>query len=147
MRTRSETADIPLLGSVPLFAGLDEDALREIGGLLKRRHYRRGEVVYHAGDLPGSLYIVMTGQLLLRLQSPGGKQLAVAWIRPGDFVGSNSALEGRESLAETVAMRPSDVLMLRRDDFLDFVARYPGRSQVLLEINALRWRKTLWRLA
>src|SRR5205814_324618 len=44
-------------------------------------------------------------------------------------------------------MRPSEVLILRRDDFLDFVKCFPGRSDTLLEIYAVRWRKTLWRLA
>lgn len=136
-----------LVRNVALFEGLDEDALAWVAANLKRRHFRRNEVVYHAEDMPGSVYIVLSGRLKLQLQSPGGKSLTMGWIYPGSFFGTISLLDGQERIADAVAVEPSDLLVLARDNFRDFLRRYPHQAEVLLEITAARWRNTLRRLA
>jgi CRP/FNR family transcriptional regulator/CRP/FNR family cyclic AMP-dependent transcriptional regulator len=136
-----------LLHNVPLFTELHEQAMQYVSARLKRRRFRRGEVVYHTEDLPGSLYIVLSGELKLRLQSPGGRQLTMSWIRPGSFFGTISLLDGQERLADAIAVRPCELLVLGRDDFRSFLRRNPHQAEVLLEITAARWRNTMRRLA
>jgi len=98
-----------LVRDVALFEGLDDDALAWVGSNLKRRHFKRNEVVYHTEDMPGSVYIVLSGRLKLQLQSPGGKSLTMGWIYPGSFFGTISLLDGHERIADAVAkvMKPA----------------------------------------
>lgn len=136
-----------LLSNVPLFADLDDEAFQALITQLKRRRFRKSEVIYHTEDLPGSLYVLITGELKLRLQSPSGKHLTMSWITPGSFFGTISLLDGQERLADAVAVRPCELLVLGRDDFRAFLRRYPHQAEVLLEITAARWRNTMTRLA
>jgi CRP/FNR family cyclic AMP-dependent transcriptional regulator len=142
-----DPASTQLLHDVALFTDLDEAAIGDLRGQLKLRRFSRGEVIYHTEDLPGSLYIVLKGELKLRLQSPGGKQLTMSRIFPGSFFGTISLLDGQERLADAVAVRPCELLVLGRDDFRGFLRRYPHQAEVLLEITAARWRNTMRRLA
>ena len=141
------SGEIELVRDLALFAGLDPDGLREVSSKLKRRRFRRGEVVYHTEDLPGSLYVVLKGELTLRLQSPAGKHYTMSWISPGSFFGTISLLDGQERIADAVAVTPCELLVLGRDDFRDFLRSYPHQAEVLLEITAARWRNTMRRLA
>jgi CRP/FNR family cyclic AMP-dependent transcriptional regulator len=136
-----------LLRELPLFDGLEEEALAEIAARMRRRRFRRGEVVYHTEDLPGSVYVVLEGLLKLQLQSPSGKRLTMSWIRPGSFFGTISLLDGQERLADAVAIEPSELLVLNRDSFRELLRAYPRQAEALLEITAARWRNTLRRLA
>lgn len=143
----SAEAQLGFLRGIPLFENLEEEDLRFIASRTKQRRFKKGEIVYHQEDLPGSLYLTVSGTLKLRLQAPSGKQLTISTIYPGSFFGTISLLDGQERLADAVAIEPSELLVLGREDFHAFLAGHPEETQLLLEITASRWRNTMRRLA
>lgn len=141
------STDIDFLRRISLFSNLETEDLLAMAARLKRRRFKRGEVVYHQEDLAGSLYLTVTGSLKIRLQSPSGRQLTISTIRPGSFFGTISLLDGQERIADAVALEASELMVLGRDDFREFLNQHPREAQLLLEITAARWRNTMRRLA
>ncbi len=53
----------PLVASltrIPFFSGLDADALERVAAETRMRRFRRGEVIFHAGDPGDALFVIVT---------------------------------------------------------------------------------------
>ena len=60
-----------------LFAGLDDDGLALVAGALRRRRFRRGEVIFHQGDPGDSLFIVAGGSVKILVTPEDGSEPAI----------------------------------------------------------------------
>ena len=76
------------LSACRLFAGLDEATMATVARALRRRRYRRGEIIFHAGDPGDALFIVASGSVRVVLPSDEGAEPAiVAVLGAGEFFG------------------------------------------------------------
>jgi len=115
-----------------LFTHADEDALRELARALRRRRFRRNEVVFHEGDPGDSLHIVASGQIKILLLSAEGEEAIIATLRPGDFFGELALLDGAPRSATAVAVDPAETLVLPRLVFRELLERSEGLRDALL---------------
>lgn len=61
---------------VPIFNHLENDQMDEIMATAQSVTYKKGEIIYHAGDQADSLYIVSKGKIkIYRLSESGKEQL------------------------------------------------------------------------
>jgi CRP/FNR family transcriptional regulator, cyclic AMP receptor protein len=101
-----------------LFAGLDESGIALVAGALRTRRFRRGEVIFHAGDPGDSLSIVSDGSIKILVASEDGAEPAIlTTLGPGGFFGELALLDGGPRSATAVAVGPTETLVLRRDAF------------------------------
>ena len=121
-----------VLERVPLFAGLPANELEQLSTRLRRRRYARGETLFLEGDPGTSLCIVESGRVKLGLTSPEGREIILSLFGPGDVFGELALLDGEPRSANAVAVEPSELLLLSRDEFLRFLEQHPKASQVLL---------------
>lgn len=121
-----------ILRRCALFEHADADALSEVAGRLRRRHFRRNEVIFHQGDPGDALHVVNAGAVKIVLPSPEGMEAIIATLRPGDFFGELSLLDGAPRSATAVALEASDTLALPRDAFLDLLDHDTGLRDALL---------------
>jgi CRP-like cAMP-binding protein len=105
-----------------LFAHVDDDGLLALVGRMRRRRFRRNEVIFHQGDLGDSLQIVATGGVKIVLPSQDGEEAIIASLRPGDTFGELALLDGSPRSATATALEPTDTLALPRDEFLRLLA-------------------------
>lgn len=117
---------------VPIFNHLEEKQMNEIMMTTNSVAYKRGEIIYQAGDKSDSLYIVHSGKIRIYRLSESGKEQLVRILNPGDFTGElalfNEALH--ESFAE--AMEETQVCMIKRSDLQEFLLKYPSISLKIL---------------
>src|SRR5690625_4785959 len=87
---------------VPIFNHLEEDQMNEIMQAVQGISYKKGEIIYHAGDESDSLYIVNRGQIKIYRLSESGKEQIVRILNPGDFTGELALFQQsvHESYAE-----------------------------------------------
>ena len=106
------------LGAWRLFMGLDERAVELVANALRVRRFRRGEVIFHAGDPGDSLFIVATGAVKITVTAEDGAEPAIlTTIGPGGFFGELALLDGASRSATAAAVDAVETLVLRRDSF------------------------------
>jgi CRP-like cAMP-binding protein len=129
------------LAQVPLFGELTPAELRALTVALRTRQCARGEVVFLEGDPGDSLYVIEEGRVKIALSSPQGKEVVLTMLGPRDFFGDLALLDGEPRSADAIAVEPSRLLLLRRDDFSRFLGEHPEAAKRLLALLSRRLRR------
>jgi CRP-like cAMP-binding protein len=124
-----------------LFNQADTSMLTSIASGLRRRRFRRNEVIFHQGDPGDSLHVVAAGAVKIVLPSAEGDEAIIATLRSGDFFGELALLDGAPRSATATALEPSDTLVLPRQVFVDLLDTLPGLRDALLEGLARELRR------
>ena len=128
--------------SCRLFAGLDERALELVATALRPRRFRRGEVIFHAGDPGDSLFIVAAGAVKITVAAEDGAAPAIlTTIRTGGFFGELALLDGAPRSATAAAVDAVQTLVLRRDAFDRLVDDEVALRRALLAALAAEIRR------
>jgi CRP-like cAMP-binding protein len=127
-----ETFAIGSLRQCALFRDVDEKSLREVARQLRRRRFRRNEVIFHQGDPGDSLHVLGSGTVKIVLPSAEGDEAIIATLRPGDFFGELSLLDGAPHSASVVALEAVETMALPRIAFRELLDRDPGLRDALL---------------
>jgi CRP-like cAMP-binding protein len=107
-----------------------------------RRRYRRGEVLFHEGDLGDSVHLLASGRVAVRTTTPDGDSVTYAVAGPGEAFGELALLSSdHRRTATVVALEDSETLALRREQFERIRTRQPGVDRMLVEILAARVRR------
>ncbi|KAA9012555.1 Crp/Fnr family transcriptional regulator [Niallia endozanthoxylica] len=117
---------------VPIFNHLENEQMNEVMTTARSSSYKRGEMIYKAGEQSDSLYIVSKGKIKIYRLSESGKEQLVRILNPGDFTGELALFnEGvHESYAEAII--DTQVCMIRRSDLQEFLLKYPSISLKIL---------------
>jgi CRP/FNR family transcriptional regulator, cyclic AMP receptor protein len=132
---------VTALAKCPLFAHATAATLQSVANNLRRRRFRRNEVIFHQGDPGDSLHIVANGAVKIVLPSAEGEEAIIATLREGDFFGELSLLDGAPRSATATALEPSETLVLPRPIFLQLLADDPALRDALLSGLARELRR------
>lgn len=127
---------------VPIFNHLENEQMEEIMETIKSGKYKKGEIIFSAGDRSDSLYIVNNGRIRIYRLSDSGKEQLVRILTSGDFTGELAVFN--ESMHESFAqaMEDTEVCMINRKDLQDFLMRYPSISIKILTEFSKRLEKS-----
>jgi len=124
-----------------LFAHVDDERLDALARSLRRRRFRRNEVIFHQGDIGDSLQILASGAVKIVLPSAEGEEAIIATLRRGDFFGELALLDGTPRSATATASEASETLSLPRETFLRMLDQDPQLTQALLSGLATELRR------
>ena len=126
-----------------LLDDLDDAERRQLLSTMRRRKFRRDEIVCHEGDLGDSLHLVAKGRFAATITSPvTGQAVAVNLFERNDYFGELALLGPSTVRAATVsALEVGETLELRRGDFELLLAKHPGVGRFLLAALAQRVRE------
>ncbi|NKC34234.1 cyclic nucleotide-binding domain-containing protein [Falsiroseomonas selenitidurans] len=130
------------LGQVPLFQGLSSGDLDALAGAACYRQVPEGAVLFRRGDPGDGLWLILDGQIRIRLRSAEGAEVVLNHLGPGDTVGEIAALDGGARSAEAVALTPLRALFLERGPALAVLGGRPAALLRLLEALCARLRAT-----
>jgi CRP-like cAMP-binding protein len=130
----SEGWAVERLRACALFAQARPEVLAEVARALRRRRFRRNEVIFHQGDPGDSLHVVAAGAVKIVLPSTEGDEAIIATLR-GDFFGELALLDGAHALGDRDSARADRTMMLR-DRSSDLLDRDPGLRDALLALVA-----------
>lgn len=136
-----ESLVVDFLRRCALFAHVNDDGLRTIAGQVRRRRFRRNEVIFHQGDLGDSLQVVASGGVKILLPSAEGEEAIIASLKPGDFFGELALLDGSPRSTTATALEPTETLALPRDRFLALLEDDPHLVRALLQALATELRR------
>lgn len=108
--TFQDVTPADLLASVDLFKELRPDELAKLASASSRESRRRGDVIFHEGDEPDRLYVVIQGRIAISKRSIDGRESVFALMEDGDLFGEMGLFLPLGRSAEARALEPSTLL-------------------------------------
>jgi CRP-like cAMP-binding protein len=137
---RSLEDKLDLLRRVPLFAGIDGEALGSLAAELRVLDVKRRTELFHRTDEGRDLYVVVEGSLKAMTTSREGDDVVFEVLGPGDIFGE-SAMMGDVGRTQTVrAIDAACLLVIDRRDLFPFVREQPEVALRLLGALSARVR-------
>ncbi|MDX6614028.1 MAG: hypothetical protein QOD75_3214 [Blastocatellia bacterium] len=130
------------LRSVPLFAGLDDQAARDLRNLLKLHEVRGGTVLFQAGDSGDAMYLIESGRVRISVHDEDKEEVTLAELAGGDFFGEMALIDGKQRSADARVIEDARLAILDRDKFLSFVRTNPDVALEMLSAVTDRLRRT-----
>jgi CRP-like cAMP-binding protein len=125
-----------------LFRGLPKATLARIAALGVRRVYEKGALVFMRGDPGDSLCGVVSGRVRISASVPGGKEIFLNIIDPGDCFGEIALLDGQPRTATATAMVRTELIVFQRAPFLALLSTEPQLAAHLIHLLCRRVRWT-----
>jgi CRP-like cAMP-binding protein/Fe-S-cluster-containing hydrogenase component 2 len=126
------------LRSVPIFADVTDDFLRQLARRIELVRFEPGQVIFRQGDPAESFYLVRIGFVKVTKSFPGG-DLVVAYQARGSYFGEIGLLEddGRR-IAACTALDHVELVKIGAEEFRDMLQRFPQVAQRLADAARTR---------
>lgn len=124
-----------LLGQVP-----DAD-LKAIADAARIRAFRRGQVVFTAGDPGDTVVVVISGRVKVVLHSADGGDLTLTMVGPGGMLGDISVADGGPRSTDAETLEESRLLLIPQDIVREVCARVPAAANALSSSLAFTLRR------
>ncbi|WP_374591997.1 Crp/Fnr family transcriptional regulator [Aquabacterium sp.] len=110
-------SNLDLIRRVPLFSMLTANQAESVAEAVVKRRFRRGEIIVERGQKSNALYILLTGRARVVAADARGREVILAVLQPGDYLGEMSLIDNEPHSATVRAEVQTDVLMLGRAEF------------------------------
>jgi CRP/FNR family transcriptional regulator, cyclic AMP receptor protein len=125
-----------------LFRGLPSQTLARVAALATRRTYEEGTVVFLRGDPGDSLCGVVTGRVRISSSGPGGKEVFLNVMEPGEAFGEIALLDGSPRTATATTIARTELMLIPRDAFFALLKTEPQLATHLIQLLCKRVRWT-----
>ena len=126
-----------------LLEPLEHAERAELESRLRRRRFRRGQVVFNEGEVGDALYLIESGRFDVQAATPQGHVVVLRVLHPGEFFGELALVH--PDLARTgriSALEAAETLALSRRDFDELRDRHPRLDRMLVAALADRLKRT-----
>ena len=113
----SMLSNLDLIRRVPLFSLLTNEQAQAIADGVVKRRFRRGELVVEQGRKSNALFILLNGRARVLTADQRGREVILAVLEAGDYVGEMSLIDNEPHSATVRAEVQTDMLILGRTEF------------------------------
>lgn len=118
--------------SMSPFLGSRESAISlDIAALGTLRTYDTGEFIYRQGEISPRFFQIRSGCVRIFATLPDGSERVMGYARVGASFGESGCFDGLPRYASSIAMEPSDVVVIHKEDL---VAASTGNPALMLEV-------------
>jgi len=110
-------SNLELIRRVPLFALLTSAQAEAVADAVAKRRFRRGEAIVEQGQKSNTLFILLTGRARVVSADRRGREVILATLQTGDYVGEMSLIDNQAHSATVRAEVQTDMLALGRAEF------------------------------
>ncbi|MDT8998913.1 Crp/Fnr family transcriptional regulator [Paucibacter sp. APW11] len=133
-------SNLDLIRRVPLFSLLTTDQAQSIADSVVKRRFKRGEVIVEQGTKSNALFILLNGRARVLTADTRGREVILAVLQPGDYVGEMSLIDGEPHSATVRAEVQTDMLVLGRIEFSRCLPESSSLSYAILRGLVARLR-------
>jgi CRP/FNR family transcriptional regulator, cyclic AMP receptor protein len=126
----------------PFLAALTDAEVRELLRHAGIRRLAAEDTVFRKGDPGDGLYGILSGRVVVTVQSIEGRELILNMFGPGEFFGEIALLDGKGRTATAVAREPTELLFVGRADFLPFLRQHHEAAVRIIAFLCGRLRRT-----
>ncbi|MDN3543410.1 MAG: Crp/Fnr family transcriptional regulator [Roseateles asaccharophilus] len=110
-------SNLDLIRRVPLFSLLTTDQAQSVADSVVKRRFKRGELIVEQGTKSNALFILLNGRARVLTADNRGREVILAVLQPGDYVGEMSLIDNEPHSATVRAEVQTDMLVLGRQEF------------------------------
>jgi CRP-like cAMP-binding protein len=125
--------DLSLVSALPLFAGFEAAELDEILREAHPLHRPKNTVVFEQGEDAHSFFVLLHGHVRATKVTPGGHQVVVRYVTPGETFGVAVAIGLSAYPATATAVDDSLVLAWPSSAWPRLVEKYPALAAKTLQ--------------
>ena len=129
------------LNTIPLFSGLTPDQQAALLSLSRELAVDKGALIFQEGDPGKGFYIVVHGKIKVFKISLEGKEQILHIYGPGHIFGEVPVFQGTCFPASSMALEPSKILFLPRDEFVAQISASPALAMNMLADLSRRLRE------
>src|SRR6188768_559760 len=134
-------SNLDLIRRVPLFSLLTNDQAQGIADSVVKRRFRRGEIVVEHGKKSNALFILLTGRARVLTADSRGREVILAVLQSGDYVGEMSLIDNEPHSATVRAEVQTDMLTLGRAEFARCLPENSSMSYAIMKGLVQRLRQ------
>ena len=134
-------SNLDLIRRVPLFSMLTNDQAQSVADGVVKRRLRRGEIIVEQGKKSNALFILLTGRARVLTSDARGREVILAVLQPGDYLGEMSLIDNEPHSATVRAEVQTDVLVLGRPEFARCLPENSSLSYAILRGMVARLRQ------
>ena len=132
------------IGRSPWFAALTPSLRHDILRLGRVTRHAHGEAIVEQGQLMRDWFTCASGALRFRRTTPAGKQVTLAYVEPGIWVGEAEVLHRGPNTYDAHAHGPTTVLSVAEGVFRQLLREHAEFGEALLTLQARRMRYLYW---
>ena len=125
-------SNLDLIRRVPLFSMLTQAQAESIAESVVKRRFRRGELIVERGRKTNALFILLTGRARVVAADERGREVILAVLEAGDYIGEMSLIDNEPHSATVRAEVQTDVLLLGRAEFARCLPENSSLSYAIL---------------
>lgn len=121
-----------------------DDCTKALVALGTIRSYAKNTILVQEGDKTDQVYVILSGKLKVYLADSEGKEIIVDLLGPGQYFGE-MALEGEPRSASVMTLEPTQLSVIERAQFRQFLATNPDAAYSLI-LTLIRRARNLTRV-
>ena len=136
-----DTVNLPNNGSLshlPLFEGLSGQDLQRLAASLQEIHFRGRCAVFKRGYPARGLYVVITGQVKLSLETPQGGEQVVEVVGPGGNLGETALILGDPHVLSAETLEDCRLLFMPKSVVMAEFERTPDFTRAMVRALSRR---------
>ncbi len=131
-----DKAKAQLLEKVSIFTQLSPAEINDLVFLISVKEYPKDTPVLHQMDPGDSMFIIASGKVKVSRYGEDGREIILSTLGPGEFFGEMSLLDSEPRSADVTTKEDSVLLVLKRDDLLGHLKKFPSVAiGVLVEMS------------
>ena len=117
--------------------------LKSFESQFQRAVFRAGDCIFRQAEKADECYIVDVGSVKITVENPKDhRELTFSVLGKGEIFGELALIDAKTRSANAVAATDTEVIVLRRDDFLKELNQNPKRLELMLNFISDRLRRT-----
>jgi uncharacterized membrane protein len=133
--------DPALLEDIEFFRLLDDADRRALAEVVDLIKLQDNQTLFQAGEPGESLFLVRDGEVELFIKDTTGQKIILDIPRRGDFFGEIALLDSGPRTASALALAPTELIALDRDDLMLLFQRKPEAALHMLAAMGRMTRK------
>jgi CRP/FNR family transcriptional regulator, cyclic AMP receptor protein len=121
------------LAQLPLFQGLTTDQLEQLSPMLEPCTFEKDQVIFEQGRNADFLYILLTGEVIVRYKPYDGPPLTVSRIAPGGVFGWSAAMMREVYTSSAISSTLSEAYRISGQNLRALCECNPDAGSILLD--------------
>lgn len=126
--------NIDVFDEVPIFQLLDADERKVLAEQVSLRKFKKGQVVFRAGDPGGLAYLIQKGTVHVSIKDVNNESVVLDIADDGGLIGMSSLLAGENHQTTAVAMEDTVAIEIDRHDITVLLNAKPQAGLDMLTI-------------